>query len=169
MRTAFSGFDPLLLTGNADSVYAEKYLTPLTTCCAFRAYQFACGEKEASARCFEDAFEALKMETPGFEFTVREKLSDLCYMLYLRFADSILRSDTALDMDDIRIRKMLDFIQSHFSEGITLDQIAEAADIGARECLHCFKRTISLSLVQYLLKYRVMQSAGLHASFFPWV
>ena len=54
---------------------------------------------------------------------------------------------------------MLDFAEQNFAENITLEQIAGAADIGERECLRCFNRTIRLSPMQYLLKYRIMQGA----------
>lgn len=40
-----------------------------------------------------------------------------------------------------------------------LADIAASADIGERECLRCFKRTIRESPMQYLLKYRLMQGA----------
>lgn len=33
------------------------------------------------------------------------------------------------------------------------------ADISERECLRCFRKTIQLSPIQYLLKYRIMQGA----------
>ena len=42
---------------------------------------------------------------------------------------------------------------------ISLSDIAGTADIGERECLRCFQKTIQLSPIQYLLKYRIMQGA----------
>lgn len=56
---------------------------------------------------------------------------------------------------------MLDYIHHHFEEDLTLREIARAADIGERECLRCFQRTIQLSPMQYLLKYRIMRGADL--------
>lgn len=56
---------------------------------------------------------------------------------------------------------MLEFIHGHFAENITLDDIAKSANIGGRECLRCFRKTIQLSPIQYLLKYRIMQGAEL--------
>ena len=56
---------------------------------------------------------------------------------------------------------MLEYIHLHFSEPVTLSDIAKAADIGERECLRCFRRMIQLPPMQYLLKYRVMQGAKL--------
>ena len=56
---------------------------------------------------------------------------------------------------------MLDYIHNHFAENISLTEIAKVAGIGERECLRCFQRTIQLSPMQYLLKYRIMRGADL--------
>ena len=42
---------------------------------------------------------------------------------------------------------------------VSLSDIAGTADIGERECLRCFQKTIQLSPIQYLIKYRIMQGA----------
>ncbi len=46
-----------------------------------------------------------------------------------------------------------------YAADITLPQIVKTADIGERECLRCFRKTIRLSPIQYLIKYRIMQGA----------
>ena len=148
-------FSPLLLTGTQDSVFARKYLAPLTNCRAFRA----CRLDRAGTDAFTAAFDALARETPGYEFRVRERLSALCYALFERFSDSIAHGAAPLDQDDLRIQKMLEHIQRAYAGTVTLADIAAAGGVGERECLRCFARTIGLSPIQYLLKYRVMRGA----------
>ena len=63
-------------------------------------------------------------------------------------------------MDAVRMEKMLEFIQAHYPESITTAAIANAANLSERECLRCFQRVMRESPIQYLLKYRLMQSAG---------
>lgn len=152
-------FSPLLLTGSKDSVYATRYLTPLTECRAFRAAVLDRTENDREIAGFALAFDALSRDAPGFEFTVREKLSALCYALYARFADSIAADASPANRDDLRIQKMLEWIHQGYLGDMTLAEIARAADVGQRECLRCFSRTIGLSPMQYLLKYRVMRGA----------
>ena len=53
---------------------------------------------------------------------------------------------------------MLEYIHQHYHENLDLTQIARSADIGNRECLRCFKRSIQNSPMQYLLKYRTTQA-----------
>ena len=67
--------------------------------------------------------------------------------------------------DTIRIEKMLQYIQDFYAEPIPLTKIANAAGLSERECLRCFHRMIGDTPIQYLLKYRLMQSAAmLHAA-----
>jgi len=154
-------FGPMLITGNEDSVFARKYLLPLTSCPSFGGYLIKSGESDAAAGDFLRAFEAIASDCPGNEFKVRNGLSGLCFYLYQQFEKEIVTGPVQLDQDSIRIRRMLDFIHQNFAADLTLSDISGSADIGERECLRCFQRTIQLSPMQYLLKYRVTQAAGL--------
>lgn len=156
-------FSPLLITGSADSVFAEKYITPLTASPAFDGCPFLLSslEHDFFERQFTEAFHALSMDLPGCEFTVRQNLSGICYRLCQKYGGELLPKSPGPAPDHLRIRTMLDYIHSHFSEDLNLAQIAEAANIGERECLRCFRRTIQISPVQYLIKYRIMRGASL--------
>lgn len=149
-----------LITGNQESVYAQKYIMPLIHT-SFDGYWLKGEEHSELIEGFVKGFEALAFDLPGFEFTVREGLSRICFFLYQQFQEEILAGGRSLNQDGVRIRRMMDYIQEHFSEDIALLDIAREAGIGERECLRCFQRTIQLSPMQYLLKYRVMQGADL--------
>ncbi|MCI1721733.1 MAG: helix-turn-helix domain-containing protein [Lachnospiraceae bacterium] len=152
-------FSPLLITGSQDSVYAKKYLNPLLSNPAFRAYVFDSDTESMPIRDFTEAFDALASDAPDFEFTVREHLSSLCCFLSHSFKHNPEAAPAGRSEDNVRLQKMIGYIQEHYTEDISLEQVAGAADIGERECLRCFKRTIQLSPMQYLLKYRIMQGA----------
>lgn len=154
-------FDSRLITGNNDSVFARKYILPLISCTSFTGYLLKAAADETIIGHFVRAFDALVQEIHGFEFMVRENLSQICFFLSQQFASEIQTKDTELDQDDIRIRNMLAYIHSNFSNDLNLAEIAKAAAVGERECLRCFQRTIQLSPLQYLLKYRIMQGAEL--------
>lgn len=47
----------------------------------------------------------------------------------------------------------------NYSEDISLADIAKEAFIGEREALRCFARTIGISPIEYLLKYRIYTAA----------
>jgi len=151
-------FHPLLITGNEDSVFARKYMTPLVKCTSFDGCLL---DGDSPTDHFTAAFSALSSDAPGCEFTVREHLSSIIFYLCQKYGQEIGGDCAEPDQDTIRIRKMLDYIHSHYSESLELAQIAKAADIGERECLRCFQRAIQISPMQYLLKYRITQGASM--------
>jgi len=130
-------FSPLLITGWEGSIFAEKYIGPLVRCPSFDGCSLKClfPEPEMFENLFTAAFHALAEDLPGYEFTLREALSKLCYALCLRFGPETGDDCPAPSPDAEHLRIMLDFIHCHYSEPLKLSQIAEAADIGERECL----------------------------------
>ncbi len=152
-------FSPALIAGNEDFVFAQKYMKPLVTCNNFCGYFIKAGNHEDVAQWFNCAFEALAKDCYGYEFIVRENLSRICFFLYGEFNPQADAQNIPLNQDHLRIRKMLAFIHKNFADALSVSEIAGAADIGERECLRCFQKTIQLSPIQYLLKYRVMQGA----------
>ena len=96
----------------------------------------------------------MKNNSYGFEFSVRDNL--FCCEKFEKYVDT---KTSSLNWNNLRIQKMLDYIHNHFSDNISLREISDVADISERECLRCFQKTIQLSPIQYLLKYRVMQGA----------
>ncbi len=152
-------FSPALIIGNEDFVFAKKYIQPLLACGSFCGYFIKAEDNEDVAHWFLCAFEALANDCYGYEFIVREKLSRICLFLYGELKPQAEMRNIRLNQDNLRIRKMLAFIHKNFSDDISVSEIAGTADISERECLRCFQKTIQLSPVQYLLKYRVMQGA----------
>ncbi len=156
-------FHPLLITGQENSVYAQKYMTPLNRCTALGGclLNSARAWEQTVTNDFMIAFEAVSLDRPGYEFTVREKLSHICFFLYQQHEQIIGAGNAEQNEDNIRVRKMLCFIREHYSENLSLSQIAKSADIGERECLRCFQRVIQISPMQYLIKYRITQGAAI--------
>lgn len=152
-------FSPALICGNDDSVFAKKYVRPLLSCHAFSGCPMPQCENEDTIQWFNRAFDAMEHEPSGFEFIVRENLSRICLFLAQKFKDELDVPDIIQSQDHVRIRKMLSYIHKNYSNDIILSDIASAADIGERECLRCFQKTLKLSPIQYLLKYRIMRGA----------
>ncbi|MDO5410030.1 MAG: helix-turn-helix domain-containing protein [Lachnospiraceae bacterium] len=156
-------FHPMLVMGNEESVFARKYMKPLLENGVFDGCCFTWEEQGSYEAKFVAAFEALMSGKTGYEFSVRNYLSEICCLLYRKFEKNLDENSFEANLDSERIQKMLQYIHKHFAEELTVSQIAGAADIGNRECLRCFQRMIQISPIQYLLKYRIMQSASLLA------
>lgn len=154
-------FSASLIYGSRYSVYAKKYVFPITD--SHQAVKAVVFRSEISwqknaVECIENAYKAMRDDNPGYEFTVRENLSRLWHILFINTQIKNIISQNQ-NNDSVRIKQMLHFVHLHYGEQINVSDIAAAANIGERECMRCFKRTISISPVQYLLKYRMGQAS----------
>ena len=53
------------------------------------------------------------------------------------------------------------YIEEHYSENITLDDLAASIHLSKSECCRCFKRTLQLTPFEYLMKYRIFRAASI--------
>ena len=60
-----------------------------------------------------------------------------------------------------RIKTMLQFVQTHYAEDLTVEQIAASASISPSECLRCFHDMIGTTPNQYLRDQRAQRAAEL--------
>lgn len=153
-------FSPLLITGNINSAFAVKYVSPLISCTHFSCFVLK-NKNQPVANWFSVAFEALKNDVFAYEFIVREQLSHLILSIYSELKPLLNDSHARQDITSIRVAKILSFIEHHYPENITLSDIAETVNISEREMLRCFKKITGESPIQYLLKYRLIQSASI--------
>ena len=49
----------------------------------------------------------------------------------------------------------------HYSEEISLDELARSAGVSKSECLRCFKLSMQSTPYQYLTEYRLLKASGL--------
>lgn len=81
--------------------------------------------------------------------------------LFNEIRDSIKPSESLQDLNNTRLIQMLNYINDHFAEKITLQEIADSACISKRECIRCFKKCIQTTPFQYLLEYRIDVAANM--------
>lgn len=60
--------------------------------------------------------------------------------------------------DEQRVKQAILYIQEHYMESITLDDIADSILVSKSECCRCFKRTLNVTPFEYLMKYRILES-----------
>ena len=112
-------------------------------------------------RAFSRGFSRLRGRGySGFEFRVRDALS----RLWRRLVENFRRTTSSFyrgghSGQAARLKAMLDYIHAHYSEHITLPDIAAAANISERECCRCFEKTIGMAPVAYVVNYRICAAA----------
>lgn len=154
-------FHPDLIAGSDHSVFYKKYMYPLISSCSLDCVLFSAGGEPGDSirQCILKSFDALSNDQEGYEFTVRECLSRLCFLLCKIYKPEISDTSAKPDQDSFRIKEMIHMIHSRYAESVKLCDIAQAANIGERECLRCFRRTLGISPMQYLIRYRLSKGA----------
>lgn len=156
-------FHPRLVGGGVDSVFWQNYLRPLmeegTLSCVYL-------DREEEWRkellvFLEQAWQSDVKEQPGYEFEVRENLSKIIGRLVLQRPSSGKKFPEKLLRDEGRMKLMLQYIQEHCEEEITVSGIAGSAAVSVSECLRCFHNTIGVTPIQYVMQYRLQMAAGL--------
>lgn len=152
-----------LISGTAESVFEQRFIRPLVTCDSLSAIPLSptIPWEEEALNCITEALLAFDSTSFAYELIVREKLAHLWYLI-IQNKQSIIRCRNLNEsLDAIRIKDMLRYVHQHFSEPLEVEQIAAVSNLSERECLRCFHKTIGISPIQYLLKYRISTAARL--------
>lgn len=69
--------------------------------------------------------------------------------------------DTRISMDEARAKEAIRFIEEHYADPISLDDIAASIHVSRSECCRCIRRCMKMTPFEYLMKYRIFVAAGL--------
>lgn len=152
-----------IIGGRENSIYHRKYLLPIIGNQGLRQFIFTPADKSYSKiySLLNNIWNAVHTEVPDYELTVRNELSMLFRILVHLSEKDMPINPTKNIVWETRLRDMLNFIHTHYSEKITLDDIAAAAFISKSEVLRCFKSIMGQSPVGYLKNYRLRNAAYL--------
>lgn len=159
-------FHPRLVGGSLDSVFWQNYIQPLLQ---NPTLKFVCLDSakpwmQTAAALIETAWQGCLNELPGYEFAVRDALSQLVFLLSANYPALPQHTPPKALRDAKRIKIMLQYIQEHFQQELQIAQIAGSALISESECLRCFRSTIGITPIQYVKQFRIQKAAGLLTS-----
>ena len=156
-------FHPRLVGGSVDSIFWQGYLQPLLSELAPECVYLdsAISWNREALKTIGDAWQSCVSGQPGYEFQVRAFLSQLIFLLADHHpavqktpSDKVLRNGE-------RIKIMLQYIQEHYGEELTIARIAQEAMISDSECLRCFRAAIGTTPIQYVKQFRIQRAAEL--------
>lgn len=154
-------FHPRLVGGSRDSIFWEKYLYPVLRNNAFKGMIFRRREDANVLQNILTACIAMRDRQTGYEFVVRNALSNVLFAVYGRqnvVSSGLSRKDALMEE---RIRIMLDYLEAHYMESVTLEDIADSASVSISECIRCFKAMVHVTPVNFLRQYRLEKAADL--------
>ncbi len=153
-------FDMQFLSGMYNSILERKYILPIRES-GIQIYAFSpdSPRRVRMASAVTRAVRLCKEEPFGYEFDLRSELCDFWKGLYLETEEARAGAQRRSMVDVERIKLMMEYIQTNYAERLTLDEIAEAAGISARECTRCFNRCLGMTPIQYVTRYRLRTAA----------
>lgn len=153
-------FHPRIVGGSIETVFWQKYVLPMMENKSFRSVVLVDDDpnKETLASLIEAVWQHCQDKEVGYEFAVRNALSDLMLLVYKLYKEEPGYVSAKVTRDEARIKSMMTYIHEHYGEDISLSQLADCARISESECLRCFKRVIGMSPIQYV-KYHRIQNA----------
>ncbi len=157
-------FHSSLIGGSENSIFRQKYLLPLMESSAVLPYLIMPREQEVYAdilQLTEHAWQAMADEPAGFEIRVRNDLSECILFLQQKLSDIGPMTFPGRDKREERLKAMLSYIHTEYSDEISVQKIADAGYISKSECLRCFRDGLSTSPMQYVNDYRVKAAANL--------
>ncbi len=156
-------FHQRLIGGSMESLFWRRYIQPLMDHAGFR-YLLMEPQNDWQGemlQCFHEAWKAEVHEDEDFENTVRYELTKALGILnrHVSTGDRPLSVQQTLEAE--RIRGMLAYMEEHFAEDITVQQIADSVSISAGSCLNCFNKILGTTPIQYLRSLRLDKAAEL--------
>lgn len=154
-------FHPRLVGGSLDSIFQQNYIEPLLHHPSLKAAALAPSVPGQSSilEAVERAWQECALENKGYEFRVREALSQLIYLLLANYPPQPCSIGEKSQRDSQRIKAMLSFIHANYTSELSVETIAASALVSESECLRCFRSTIGTTPIQYVKQYRIQQAA----------
>lgn len=159
-------FHPRLVGGSLDSVYYQSYVLPViqnTGIDNMKLHPEISWQKNALDR-IETAWQSGVNEPEGYEFIVREALSQLIFLLQRNMPATQTLPGAKAVRDSQRIKTMLRYVHENYVDEISTQSIASSAMISESECLRCFRATIGTTPIRYVRQYRIQRATQLLAN-----
>lgn len=156
-------FHPTLLFGYGQTYFSTKFLTPIISSTSLKCLKLdeSVPWHERLIDHVNNAIAANLTQRFGYELVTK---AELCL-----FWAGILEHHTPAEApaqdasgenssDSRRVKEAILYVEKHHTEAITLDDIAASIHVSKSECCRCFKRTLHITPIEYVMKYRIFEA-----------
>lgn len=97
----------------------------------------------------------------AWEYKISVLLCEIWYLILTNVKNESSTENETFKLKQDRIRELLNYVHENFSQQLTLEEIADSANISVSECTRCFKEYTEYSPYEYLIRYRISEAAVL--------
>lgn len=109
--------------------------------------------------CIEDIMACVFNEKQGYELRLKMKLLEMFYILFEYRLYNVHTEITADLKEAEQIKQVIQYIEMHYSERITLEMLAKFAQSSVYHFAHRFKKCTGQSPIEYIKQYRISCAA----------
>jgi len=143
----------------ASSYIEEKYILPIIG--GGVDYLTLSGKSEEAADALRIIREAYNLMTEDdFELKIQKIIFDLWYEIY-KLTDDSPRAIVPQNYHLSALKAMIEFINKHYNEKITLEQIGRAGGFGETSCCRIFKKYTNKTPLNFLIDHRLQKGIEL--------
>ncbi len=147
-----------------NSAVYKKYIRAILECDSlpYVVFQKSIDAHAPVRELISDAYYHMEEKDACYELSVQRDLIGIFEFILRRFDTLPKQDEPRIHINaQIRVQQMLSYIYSHYSENITLDDIARAASISRSEAGRCFNSYIGHSPVEALIRHRLQTAYSL--------
>lgn len=155
-------FHPRFLYGYENSILNTKYINFITSNALWASLVLetdVCWQQEV-LESMNSIYELSQTESADYEMRVHMLLLNIWHKFYQYF--SAQPNSTPKPKQHLqRLRDILLFIEGHYNQDISLDDVAKSANICKSECCRFFKKHMGITIFDYILYLRIQNSLPL--------
>lgn len=148
-------FHPTILFGYGTTSLNAKYLIPIVSNRDYPYFSFL-PEQQSALSLMKNLLLENDCKQYGYEIRTKILLYQLWLLLLSRIhTSSVPTAEQVKTLPNNRVKNAINYIEEHYAEPITLEEIAGSIHVSKSECCRSFKRSLSMSPFEYLMKYRI--------------
>ena len=156
-------FSPKFISGEERGLLYQKYVKPMAEDPDFKGcvLRLETDWQKEVLECLKQVYIFCKEEKWDSELMVRNALSRAWAILARQEKpDSGIYAEKASDTKyEQRVKKILKYIEVHYGDYITIEDMARQVNISRTECFRCFQKITGQTPLEYLTFYRLSQAA----------
>lgn len=156
-------FHPDFILGHGQTYLSSTYLLPILD--SKHLKYMVIGNQIADCGQFLESITSIirynSLKPFGYELATKAHLCQFWLGLLHRVNVPVKNKNIpdSLSQDEIRTKQAMMYIDKHYYEPLTLEDLSNFVHISRSELCRCFKRVLKMTPFQYLVKYRIFQSA----------
>lgn len=155
-------FHPRFIYGYENSLLQTKYVDFITSNESWHSLKLTSGLgwQEEILRSIRKIWELSQDPPEDYELQVHLSLSQVWLLLYQHF--HTIPEETQHPQKHLqRLKEILSYLQAHYNEDISLDDVAAHINICKSECCRFFKKYMKMTIFEYVLFLRIQNSLPL--------